>query len=78
MIFLTSIYLKIGVNDDLVASVKFTKMNETIEHATKLYEFFLVKISVPGVSLPPLLMTIINCFVYHLGDESYNLPFPIL
>lgn len=71
------LYSEAELNDP-GASVKYNKMNEIIERASKLYEILLVKISVFAITLPALMMTAINHFVDNLGNESYILPFPVL
>lgn len=65
------------LSDDL-AKTKFSKLNDRIELLSELYYFFLVKLSIPAVLLPSFLITIINCSIRDLGDESYVLPFPIV
>lgn len=61
-------------SDDPVLKTNYQKLNATIELVSEIY-YFLLKMSIPGVIFPPLLVTIVN---YGLGNSSYGLPFPFL
>lgn len=65
-------------SDDPILKTNYQKLNEIIELVSEIYYFLLLKISIPGVILPPLFVTIVNYYVYDLGNESYFLPFPFL
>lgn len=55
-------------------SISYDKLNEKIELTTKVIHFILFKLTFIGAIIPALLLTIINHFIYHLGDESFILP----
>lgn len=57
---------------------KYVKMGETIELTSKWCHFILAQLSAVGVVLPLILVSFINYFIFHMGDESFILPFPIL
>lgn len=52
-------------------------LNVKIERISKLIYFLVVKLTLLGVLLPALFITLINYFIYDLKDESYYLTFPI-
>lgn len=56
----------------------YIKLNERIERIFKLLHFLFVEMSIVGVVLPAALITIVNYFVYNLGDESWFLPCPAM
>ena len=49
-----------------------------IERMTQLVHFALVELTFPGVLIPALLITVINFFIYDLGDKSFFLPFFVM
>lgn len=65
-------------SNDPIAKRNYRKSNDIVELFSEMYYFLLVKISVPGIVLPPLVLTIVNYYVYDMGNESYFLPFPFL
>lgn len=63
-------------SDNPVMKMNFQNLNEVIEQVSEIYYFLLVKLSIPGVLVPPLVVTAINYYVY--DSNSYFLPFPFL
>lgn len=53
----------------------YDKYNAKIERMSKLFYLVFVTLTTPGIVLPPLLITLVNYYVYGLGDESFYLPF---
>ena len=60
-----------------ISKSKYCVLNSKIELASKIFNLFVVKFSMPGVVLPAFLLTIINYFMYNLGNDSYFLSLPI-
>lgn len=56
----------------------YRKLNADIERVSEMYFLISLRLSIPGGILPPLITTLLNYFVYDLGDESYVIPYPIL
>lgn len=65
-------------SNDLIAMSKYTNLNKKIELLSKIYYFFVVKLTMPGVLMPSFVLTIVNYFVYNLENDSYFLPMPIV
>ena len=63
---------------DPIAKAKYSEMSAKIERISQFYYFFLVKFSIPCTLFPSLVITIINYYVYDLGDEAFFLPSPIV
>lgn len=64
--------------NDPTANAKYHYMHEKIERASKLYYFTVTRYNTPIFYLSSLMSTVINYFVFDLGDESYSLPFALL
>lgn len=60
------------------SSAIYTELNAKIELMSKWSYIILVKVCLVGIFLPLLLLTIVNYFVFQLGEESFYLPFPML
>lgn len=56
----------------------YIELIEKIERLTQLIYIGVVKLTIPGVIIPALSLTLINLFVYDLGDDSFFLPFPVM
>lgn len=67
----------IGLEHSPVSSEIYTELNEQIEFVSKILPY-LVKSVVAALALFPLILTIVNYFVYDLGEDSYYLPCPIM
>lgn len=61
-----------------MASFKYCNLNNKIERFSEVFHFVLVKCTTAGIVLPAILVTMINYFIYDLGDDAYFLPFPIV
>lgn len=53
-------------------------MIKQIENVTALARFALVNLTGPATIAPALLVTLVNYFVYGLGDDSFFLPCPVM
>lgn len=62
---------KIGLKKD-PNSTLYSDLNHKIEARSKLLDLLLIKIGVSAFILPPVITTLTNFFVNHLGDESYE------
>lgn len=56
----------------------YNGVNVKIERLSKLIHFVLTKLTVVGLELPALAITMINYFVYDLSEESFFLPEPLM
>lgn len=56
----------------------YSELNEKIERWCKLLYFITAKISCAGCSVPPLLVTLENYFIYDKKDDPYFLPNPVM
>lgn len=59
-------------NDESTSKEMYTKLIAKIEQISKLIYFVTVQLSYVGGVLPPLLLTLINYFIYDLHDESFQ------
>lgn len=56
----------------------YMELTEKIERMSKLVYSIFVEASLVGLVIPPLLITLVNYFVYDLSEESYFLPTPVM
>lgn len=56
----------------------YDKTIENIESISRAIRFALVEMTAVGCYLPSVLVTLVNYFVFNLGDESYFLSAPIM
>lgn len=56
----------------------YAKFNERIERISQFIYFILVKLSLAGMAMPALLITLGSYFILDLGDESFYLPSPMM
>lgn len=70
---LTKSLFILGIHSQII----YNEMNEKIERISKLVYTIFVEASIVGLVLPPLLITLVNYFIYDLKDESYFLPTPV-
>lgn len=57
-----------------VSHAMYSKLNEKIERISNMMYLFIIKLTVPCVIIPGLLITMTNHFIYDLGVDSYYLP----
>lgn len=70
-------HLFLGVKNSNT-STKYSELAGTIEKVSKWYYIAYVKCTPIGIITTTLMITLINYFIYGLGDESYFLAFPVL
>lgn len=70
------IHLYLG-SEDSNSKAKYIELIEKIERLSQLIHLGVIKLTVPSVVVPALLITLINFFVHNLGAESFFLPFPV-
>lgn len=58
--------------------VMYVELNEKIERMSKHVYSIFVEASLVGLVMPPLLITLVNYFIYDLSEESYFLPTPVM
>lgn len=71
------IHLNVG-SKDATSRAMYIELIEKIERLTQLIYIGVVKLTIPGIIIPALSLTLINLFVYDLGDDSFFLPFPVM
>lgn len=54
------------------------EMNEKIELISKWTYFIMAKLTLAGVVLPLLILSLFNYLILDLDDESFILPWPML
>lgn len=59
------------------AVVAAIELHEKIEGFTKLVDLAFTKITFAGILISAILLTLVNYFIFELGDESYFLASPI-
>lgn len=68
---------KAGMNNRM-SKLKYTDVNQKIERVTEILYFIIVKLNIPGCVIPPLIATMVNYYIYKLGDESFYLGAPAM
>lgn len=58
--------------------IKYIELNEKIERMSKIVHFFIVKVVYVQSFLPPILITMINYFIYDLKDDSFYMVIPMM
>ena len=71
-------FVQIGSKICATSTSIYIELNEKIEFICKLLHVVSVHLTVNGVMVPQLLITVINYFIYDLKDESYFLSFPVM
>lgn len=56
----------------------YIEVNKQIEYMSNVVYLFVAKLTVPGLIIPALLLTLANYFIYDLGDDSYYLPILVM
>lgn len=56
----------------------YIKLNLKIEQISGILEFLLVKLSMAGIILTSVIITIRNYYFLDLGLESFYLPYPLM
>lgn len=60
------------------AAKKYVELIEKIERMAELCYFALTKVSVNGAFLPAFLITVVNYFLYDMGEKSFYLTVPVM
>lgn len=71
-------FLEILISNSDAVGHKYRKLNEKIEQISELTHFGMIKLGAPLAMFPALPITVLNYFVYDLGDDSYFLPAPVV
>lgn len=64
------IIISIGIEQDDGLQTLYNGLNGKIERMCKWLYIAMIKVSIAGTMLPPLLITLVNYYIYDLGDES--------
>lgn len=68
----------LGQLDSTSQNVDYNELNATIETVCRVIYITLTQLTIPGIFLPFFLITVVNYFVYDLGDKSYYVPCSML
>ena len=68
--------IRIGL-EDAVSCAFYIKLNEKIEKTTQWIYIILMKICLPLPFVAALVGSMLEYYVFGLGTESFNLPFPL-
>lgn len=74
---LNEIYLHLG-SENSNSKAMYIALNERIEQFSQLFYTGSIKLTIPGLMVPAIFITLINFFVYDFGDDSFFLPFPVM
>lgn len=69
--------MHVGASDTVSRQI-YDESAKKIEHMFRLIDMIVVKVSVFGMMIPPLINSIINYYVYDLQDESFLIPRPMM
>lgn len=58
-----------------ISKAIYNKMDAKIHRLVKLFYTVYVKLTLLLILIPPVLVTVVNYYIYDLGDESFYLPF---
>lgn len=64
--------------DNLDLTAKYVELNDLIELVSKIYDIAVLKLTPIGVVWPSIAITMLNYFLFDLGDASYFLPNPLM
>lgn len=64
--------------NDRISKTMYSKVNEKIERVSEIVYFVLVKLNVLACILPPLITTMVNYYIFDLGDVSFQLMSPVM
>lgn len=71
-------YSEIGIEHNPASKALYEELSAKIERSSQRCYFFLVKVILTGAFVPPLILSFVNYFLLHLGEQSFLLAFPIL
>lgn len=64
-------FISSGLEYDAVSTTKYHGLIENIEHFSKMCHFFLVKLTLTILIVPPFILTYVSYFILGLGDKSF-------
>lgn len=67
-----------GVQNSISRQNGYAKLIKIIEYSCELFFLALMKISISTIMGCALVVTLVNYFVFDLGDDAYYLPFPTM
>lgn len=56
----------------------YEKLSQNIEHLSKWFYITTMILAIGVAMLPTTLMSMINYYVYDMGDESFEIPSPMM
>lgn len=68
----------LGIQFDKTTEITYNQLNKQIERMSRLIKILVLKLSGSSVMVLPLMLTLVNYFVFNLGSKSFFLPFPIM
>ena len=70
----SKIKASISGSSDSISKAIYDELSEKIERMSQMF-IDLVKLTIPGLLIPAIFITLANYFVYDSGDDSFFLPF---
>lgn len=67
-----------GVQNSTSKQNEYAKLIKIIEYICELFFLALLKISIPSIMGCALAVTLVNYYVFDLGEDAYYLPFPTM
>lgn len=67
-----------GVQNSTSKQNEYAKLIKIIEYICELFFLALMKISIPSIMGCALAVTLVNYYVFDLGEDAYYLPFPTM
>lgn len=74
---LVTMLLKYIGSLDVNSKIVYMKLSTKIDGITEIFYFAIMKLTIPWIMLPSLVVTTINYIIYGLGKESFYLPYPV-
>lgn len=62
----------LGLKSDSTAKGTYSHLNEKIERTSAIFHFLAVKLTTAAAEVLPLITTLVNYYIYKMGDESYG------
>lgn len=56
----------------------YSRFNKNIEKFSQILDWIIFKMGIPVGALPPIFSTMVNYFIFDMGNNSFILPCPML
>lgn len=65
-------------SDDAMLKAKYSELSENIERMSALIHVVFIKFIVPVLIVPAMLISLVNYYMFDMGDESFDLACPVM